>query len=102
MLQGPRWREELEGVLVGSRGLPELFSEHLLQDAFTRLRYAGWGWAELGRDSTLTLAIFCPQRHAAVGHKVLGREHCGSSSDRPECCSGSAGKGKMHLSTHTH
>ncbi|XP_023379313.1 capping protein, Arp2/3 and myosin-I linker protein 2 isoform X1 [Pteropus vampyrus] len=38
MLQGPRWREELEGVLVGSRGLPELFSEHLLQDAFTRLR----------------------------------------------------------------
>uniref|UniRef100_A0ABI7W873 Capping protein regulator and myosin 1 linker 2 n=1 Tax=Felis catus TaxID=9685 RepID=A0ABI7W873_FELCA len=38
MLQGPRWREQLEGVLVGSRGLPELLPEHLLQDAFTRLR----------------------------------------------------------------
>ncbi|XP_019511092.1 PREDICTED: capping protein, Arp2/3 and myosin-I linker protein 2 isoform X3 [Hipposideros armiger] len=38
MLQGPRWREQLERVLVGSRGLPELLPEHLLQDAFTRLR----------------------------------------------------------------
>ncbi|XP_059939428.1 capping protein, Arp2/3 and myosin-I linker protein 2 isoform X2 [Mesoplodon densirostris] len=38
MLQGPRWREQLEGVLGGSRGLPELLPEHLLQDAFTRLR----------------------------------------------------------------
>ncbi|XP_059238801.1 capping protein, Arp2/3 and myosin-I linker protein 2 isoform X3 [Mustela nigripes] len=38
MLQGPKWREQLEGVLVGSRGLPELLPEHLLQDAFTRLR----------------------------------------------------------------
>ncbi|XP_029782415.1 capping protein, Arp2/3 and myosin-I linker protein 2 isoform X1 [Suricata suricatta] len=38
MLQGPRWREQLEGVLVGSRSLPELLPEHLLQDAFTRLR----------------------------------------------------------------
>lgn len=38
MLQGPRWREQLEGVLVGSRGLQELLPEHLLQDAFTRLR----------------------------------------------------------------
>ncbi|XP_072587778.1 capping protein, Arp2/3 and myosin-I linker protein 2 isoform X3 [Vulpes vulpes] len=38
MLQGSRWREQLEGVLVGSRGLPELLPEHLLQDAFTRLR----------------------------------------------------------------
>lgn len=38
MLQEPRWREQLEGVLVGSRGLPELLPEHLLQDAFTRLR----------------------------------------------------------------
>ncbi|XP_036753521.2 capping protein, Arp2/3 and myosin-I linker protein 2 isoform X4 [Manis pentadactyla] len=38
MLQGPRWREQLEEVLVGSRGLPELLPEHLLQDAFTRLR----------------------------------------------------------------
>ncbi|KAB0346290.1 hypothetical protein FD754_011147 [Muntiacus muntjak] len=37
-LQGPRWREQLEGVLGGSRGLPELLPEHLLQDAFTRLR----------------------------------------------------------------
>ncbi|KAM7059063.1 capping protein, Arp2/3 and myosin-I linker protein 2 isoform 3-T3 [Molossus nigricans] len=38
MLQGPRWREQLEGVLVGSKGLPELLPEHLLQDAFSRLR----------------------------------------------------------------
>ncbi|XP_045845060.1 capping protein, Arp2/3 and myosin-I linker protein 2 isoform X1 [Meles meles] len=38
MLQGPKWREQLEGVLVGSRGLPELLPEQLLQDAFTRLR----------------------------------------------------------------
>ncbi|XP_059856912.1 capping protein, Arp2/3 and myosin-I linker protein 2 [Delphinus delphis] len=38
MLQGPRWREQLEGVLGGSGGLPELLPEHLLQDAFTRLR----------------------------------------------------------------
>ncbi|XP_021559356.1 capping protein, Arp2/3 and myosin-I linker protein 2 [Neomonachus schauinslandi] len=38
ILQGSRWREQLEGVLVGSRGLPELLPEHLLQDAFTRLR----------------------------------------------------------------
>ncbi|XP_060145815.1 capping protein, Arp2/3 and myosin-I linker protein 2 isoform X2 [Globicephala melas] len=38
MLQGPRWREQLEGALGGSRGLPELLPEHLLQDAFTRLR----------------------------------------------------------------
>ncbi|XP_073736216.1 capping protein, Arp2/3 and myosin-I linker protein 2 isoform X2 [Callorhinus ursinus] len=38
MLQGPRWREQLEAVLVGSRGLPELLPEHLLQHAFTRLR----------------------------------------------------------------
>ncbi|XP_037671578.1 LOW QUALITY PROTEIN: capping protein, Arp2/3 and myosin-I linker protein 2 [Choloepus didactylus] len=38
MLQGSGWREQLEGVLVGSRGLPELLPEQLLQDAFTRLR----------------------------------------------------------------
>ncbi|XP_007938451.1 capping protein, Arp2/3 and myosin-I linker protein 2 [Orycteropus afer afer] len=38
MLQGPGWREQLEGVLAGSRGLPELLPEQLLQDAFTRLR----------------------------------------------------------------
>ncbi|XP_060041290.1 capping protein, Arp2/3 and myosin-I linker protein 2 isoform X3 [Erinaceus europaeus] len=35
---GPRWREQLEEVLVGSRSLPELFPEHLLQDTFYRLR----------------------------------------------------------------
>ncbi|KAM6223510.1 capping protein, Arp2/3 and myosin-I linker protein 2 isoform 2-T2 [Rhynchocyon petersi] len=38
MLQGPGWREQLEGVLAGSKGLPELLPEQLLQDAFTRLR----------------------------------------------------------------
>ncbi|XP_008565993.1 PREDICTED: leucine-rich repeat-containing protein 16C [Galeopterus variegatus] len=38
MLQGPSWREQLEGVLVGSRGLPELLPEQLLHDVFTRLR----------------------------------------------------------------
>ncbi|XP_058135822.1 capping protein, Arp2/3 and myosin-I linker protein 2 isoform X2 [Dasypus novemcinctus] len=38
MLQGSGWREQLEGVLMGSRGLPELLPEQLLQDAFTRLR----------------------------------------------------------------
>ncbi|XP_062966815.1 capping protein, Arp2/3 and myosin-I linker protein 2 [Cynocephalus volans] len=38
MLQGPGWREQLEGVLVGSRGLPELLPEQLLHDVFTRLR----------------------------------------------------------------
>ncbi|XP_076771894.1 capping protein, Arp2/3 and myosin-I linker protein 2 isoform X3 [Arvicanthis niloticus] len=38
MLQRPGWREQIEGVLVGSGGLPELLPEHLLQDAFTRLR----------------------------------------------------------------
>ncbi|XP_066098619.1 capping protein, Arp2/3 and myosin-I linker protein 2 isoform X2 [Saccopteryx bilineata] len=38
MLQGPRWREQLEEVLVGSRSLSELLPEHLLQDAFSRLR----------------------------------------------------------------
>ncbi|XP_008063964.1 capping protein, Arp2/3 and myosin-I linker protein 2 [Carlito syrichta] len=38
MLQGSSWREQLEGVLVGSRGLSELLPEQLLQDAFTRLR----------------------------------------------------------------
>ncbi|ERE77158.1 leucine-rich repeat-containing protein 16C-like protein [Cricetulus griseus] len=38
MLQRPSWKEQLEGVLVGSRSLPELLPEHLLQDAFTRLR----------------------------------------------------------------
>ncbi|XP_054235622.1 capping protein, Arp2/3 and myosin-I linker protein 2 isoform X2 [Homo sapiens] len=38
MLQGSSWREQLEGVLAGSRGLPELLPEQLLQDAFTRLR----------------------------------------------------------------
>ncbi|XP_027809785.2 capping protein, Arp2/3 and myosin-I linker protein 2 isoform X5 [Marmota flaviventris] len=38
MLQGPGWREQLEGVLVGSKGLPELLPEQLLQDIFTRLR----------------------------------------------------------------
>ncbi|XP_021112501.1 LOW QUALITY PROTEIN: capping protein, Arp2/3 and myosin-I linker protein 2 [Heterocephalus glaber] len=38
MLQGPGWREQLEGVLVGSEGLPELLPEQLLQDVFTRLR----------------------------------------------------------------
>ncbi|XP_037371809.1 capping protein, Arp2/3 and myosin-I linker protein 2 [Talpa occidentalis] len=38
ILQGPRWREQLEGLLLDSRTLPELLPEHLLQDAFTRLR----------------------------------------------------------------
>ncbi|XP_012516042.1 PREDICTED: leucine-rich repeat-containing protein 16C [Propithecus coquereli] len=38
MLQGSGWREQLEGVLVGSRGFPELLPEQLLQNAFTRLR----------------------------------------------------------------
>ncbi|XP_013359407.1 PREDICTED: leucine-rich repeat-containing protein 16C isoform X4 [Chinchilla lanigera] len=38
MLQGPGWREQLEGILVGSKGLPELLPEQLLQDAFVRLR----------------------------------------------------------------
>ncbi|XP_005076356.1 capping protein, Arp2/3 and myosin-I linker protein 2 isoform X2 [Mesocricetus auratus] len=38
MLQRPSWKEQVEGVLVGSRSLPELLPEHLLQDAFTRLR----------------------------------------------------------------
>ncbi|XP_006860307.1 PREDICTED: leucine-rich repeat-containing protein 16C [Chrysochloris asiatica] len=38
MLQEPGWREQLEGLLAGSRGLPELLPEQLLQDAFTRLR----------------------------------------------------------------
>lgn len=38
MLQAPGWKEQLEGILVGSRGLPELLPEQLLQDAFTRLR----------------------------------------------------------------
>ncbi|XP_052022070.1 capping protein, Arp2/3 and myosin-I linker protein 2 isoform X4 [Apodemus sylvaticus] len=38
MLQRPGWKKQLEGVLVGSGGLPELLPEHLLQDAFTRLR----------------------------------------------------------------
>ncbi|XP_031197066.1 capping protein, Arp2/3 and myosin-I linker protein 2 isoform X2 [Mastomys coucha] len=38
MLQRAGWREQLEGVLVGSGGLPELLPEHLLQDTFTRLR----------------------------------------------------------------
>nr|XP_020026705.1 capping protein, Arp2/3 and myosin-I linker protein 2 isoform X2 [Castor canadensis] len=38
MFQGPGWKEQLEVVLVGSRGLPELLPEQLLQDAFTRLR----------------------------------------------------------------
>lgn len=38
MLQRPGWRKQLEGVLVGSGGIPELLPEHLLQDAFTRLR----------------------------------------------------------------
>ncbi|KAK2085275.1 Capping protein, Arp2/3 and myosin-I linker protein 2 [Saguinus oedipus] len=38
MLQGSSWREQLEGVLAGSRGLPELLPEQLLQDALTRLR----------------------------------------------------------------
>ncbi|KAM7332539.1 hypothetical protein ACRRTK_009247 [Alexandromys fortis] len=38
ILQRPSWKEQLEGVLVGSRSLPELLPEHLLQDAFTRLR----------------------------------------------------------------
>lgn len=38
MLQRPGWRKQLEGVLVGSGGLPELLPEHLLQDALTRLR----------------------------------------------------------------
>ncbi|XP_052582915.1 capping protein, Arp2/3 and myosin-I linker protein 2 isoform X2 [Peromyscus californicus insignis] len=38
MLQRPSWKEQLEEVLVGSRSLPELLPEHLLQDAFTRLR----------------------------------------------------------------
>ena len=38
MLQTPGWRKQLEGVLVGSGGLPELLPEHLLQDAFSRLR----------------------------------------------------------------
>ncbi|XP_037062113.1 capping protein, Arp2/3 and myosin-I linker protein 2 isoform X2 [Peromyscus leucopus] len=38
MLQRPSWKEQLEGVLVGSRSLPELLPEHLLQDAFNRLR----------------------------------------------------------------
>ncbi|KAL6080270.1 hypothetical protein STEG23_010391 [Scotinomys teguina] len=38
MLQRPSWKEQLEEVLVGFRSLPELLPEHLLQDAFTRLR----------------------------------------------------------------
>ncbi|XP_027622820.1 capping protein, Arp2/3 and myosin-I linker protein 2 [Tupaia chinensis] len=38
MLQGPRWKEQLEGVLADSRTLPELLPEQLLLDAFTRLR----------------------------------------------------------------
>uniref|UniRef100_A0A2K6T7K5 Capping protein, Arp2/3 and myosin-I linker protein 2 n=1 Tax=Saimiri boliviensis boliviensis TaxID=39432 RepID=A0A2K6T7K5_SAIBB len=38
MLPGSSWREQLEGVLAGLRGLPELLPEQLLQDAFTRLR----------------------------------------------------------------
>ncbi|CAH7069254.1 capping protein, Arp2/3 and myosin-I linker protein 2 isoform X2 [Phodopus roborovskii] len=38
MLQRPSWKEQLEGVLVGSRSLSELLPEHLLRDAFTRLR----------------------------------------------------------------
>ncbi|XP_063103579.1 capping protein, Arp2/3 and myosin-I linker protein 2 isoform X3 [Cavia porcellus] len=38
MLQGPGWREQLEGILVGSKGLPELLPEQLLHDAFIGLR----------------------------------------------------------------
>uniref|UniRef100_A0A8C5L9B5 Capping protein regulator and myosin 1 linker 2 n=1 Tax=Jaculus jaculus TaxID=51337 RepID=A0A8C5L9B5_JACJA len=38
MLQGPGCREQLEGVLAGSRSLPDLLPEQLLQDTFTRLR----------------------------------------------------------------
>uniref|UniRef100_A0A8C6W5Z0 Capping protein, Arp2/3 and myosin-I linker protein 2 n=1 Tax=Nannospalax galili TaxID=1026970 RepID=A0A8C6W5Z0_NANGA len=38
MSKRPGWKEQLEEVLVGSRGLPELLSEQLLQDAFSRLR----------------------------------------------------------------
>ncbi|XP_051024723.1 capping protein, Arp2/3 and myosin-I linker protein 2 [Acomys russatus] len=38
MLQRSGWRKQLEDILVGSGGLPELLPEHLLQDAFTRLR----------------------------------------------------------------
>lgn len=34
MPQGPRWREQLEEALVGSRGLPE----QLLPDDFTMFR----------------------------------------------------------------
>ncbi|XP_006878957.1 PREDICTED: leucine-rich repeat-containing protein 16C [Elephantulus edwardii] len=38
MLQGPGWGEQLERVLAGSQGLPELLPDQLLQDAFSRLR----------------------------------------------------------------
>ncbi|KAM5263126.1 capping protein, Arp2/3 and myosin-I linker protein 2 [Ctenodactylus gundi] len=38
MLQGSGWKEQLEGILMGSRGLPEMLLEQLLQDAFTWLR----------------------------------------------------------------
>uniref|UniRef100_A0A2K6KK32 Capping protein, Arp2/3 and myosin-I linker protein 2 n=1 Tax=Rhinopithecus bieti TaxID=61621 RepID=A0A2K6KK32_RHIBE len=73
MLQGSSWREQLEGVLADSRGLPELLPEQLLQDAFTRLRRLEWGlehcgirglWAGL-RGDVHTLAFGKPQ-HAVT------------------------------------
>lgn len=60
----------------------------------------GLGWAGLGRDSTLTLALSCLQRYAAVSHRVLGREHCVSSSGGFDCSPGSAGEGKLRLGIH--
>ncbi|XP_047384878.1 capping protein, Arp2/3 and myosin-I linker protein 2 isoform X2 [Sciurus carolinensis] len=57
MLQGPDWREQLEGVLVGSRSLPELLPEQLLQDVFTRLRDMRLSVIGTLADSIVTQAL---------------------------------------------
>ncbi|XP_064129969.1 capping protein, Arp2/3 and myosin-I linker protein 2 isoform X3 [Loxodonta africana] len=57
MLQGPGWREQLEGVLAGSSGLPELLPEQLLQDTFSRLRDMRLSVTETLEESIVAQAL---------------------------------------------
>ncbi|XP_075392839.1 capping protein, Arp2/3 and myosin-I linker protein 2 [Tenrec ecaudatus] len=57
MSQGPGWREQPEGVLAGSRRLPELLSEQLLQDAVSRPRDTRLSVTETVADTIVSQAL---------------------------------------------
>lgn len=88
------------GRLKGSpRAAPRAPAARCLHEA--QVGWIGLGWAGLGRDSTLTLALCCRQGHAPVSHRDLGREHCGSGCCGSECSPGSAGEQELRACTRT-